>query len=385
MPSWVGALAVAAASSVLAATAMPEELIATAGIKFSGYYKNLLVDSETVFPPGDRYVLDLNRLRLQLGGNLSRNVAVDVQYDNELLLGNYTHTEQFRLQKNLPSGQYWSLTNNYAEGNSYYAVQSLYRGNITLASVSTDVRVGRQRIAWGTGRFWSPLDILNPFSPTQLERDERIGVDAALIEYKVDALSRLSAVYAPQHAADQSSAALRWHGNIAATDYSVVAGRFQDDRVVGLDIAGQFRDAGIRGEVTYTRSRTGASFWRALVGVDYAFPNTLTLTGELYYNGPGATDTEDYDFAALFSGRIQNVARPYFGGYAGYEVTPLVKWNNYLVLNLFDHSVFFSPSLVFSLKSNLDLAVGLQLYRGSTDSEYGHFADVYYVQAQWFF
>jgi hypothetical protein len=122
-----------------------------------------------------------------------------------------------------------------------------------------------------------------------------------------------------------------------------------------------------------------------LGSLDYAFPNTLTLTGELYYNGAGATSTQDYDFAALFSGRIQNVDRPYFGGYVGYEVTPLVKWNNYLVVNLFDHSVFYSPNLVFSLKSNLDLAVGMQLFRGAGDSEYGRLADVYYVQAQWFF
>jgi hypothetical protein len=387
MPSWTVALGFAAASSVLAPAAIAEESIATetAVIKFSGYYKNLFVDSETVFPPGDRYILDLNRLRLELGGNIARNVAVDVQYDNELLLGSYLHTAQFRLQKDLATGQYWNLTNNYAEGNSYYAVQSLYRANVTLSSDTTDMRIGRQRIAWGTGRFWSPLDILNPFSPTQLERDERVGVDAALIEYKVGPLSRLSAVYAPQHAAGQSSAALRWHGNVAATDYSVVAGRFQGDRVVGLDVAGQLRDAGVRGEVTYTHPQPGASFWRGLIGFDYAFPNTLTLTGELYYNGAGATNAQEYDFAALFAGRIQNVARPYFGGYAGYEVTPLIKWTNYLVANLDDHSRYYSPAITYSLRTNLDWSVGIQLFGGKAASEYGNFKDTYYSYVQWYF
>jgi hypothetical protein len=119
--------------------------------------------------------------------------------------------------------------------------------------------------------------------------------------------------------------------------------------------------------------------------MDYAFPNTLILTGELYYNGAGATDPAAYDFASLFAGRIQNVGRRYFGGYASYEITPLVKSVNYLVVNLADHSRYFSPTVVISLKQNLDLTLGIQLFRGSPGSEYARFNDVYYMQIQWFF
>lgn len=37
-------------------------------LKLGGYYKNLLVQSKTVFPEGDAYIADLNRLRLELQG-----------------------------------------------------------------------------------------------------------------------------------------------------------------------------------------------------------------------------------------------------------------------------------------------------------------------------
>ena len=355
------------------------------GLRLSGYYKNLLVGSRTVFPAGQGYALDLNRLRLELKGDLAEGAALDVQYDNEILLGNYLHTAQFALQKDQPPPQYWNLDRNYAEAGSYYGRHRFYRASVTLAAGETDVRMGRQRIAWGTGRFWSPLDILNPFSAIQLEREERIGVDAVLVERKFGALSRLSAVFAPRHAAGESSAALRWHDNRAGIDYSFVAGRFLRDRVLGADIATQLGDAGLRAEMTAARREDGSSYRRALFGLDYAFRNTLTLSGELYYNGAGASERIAYDFASLFAGRIQNVGRRYLGAYAGYELTPLVKWNNYLVVNLADGSRYFSPSLTYSLKTNLDLTFGVQLFRGSAGSEYGRFNDAYYAQVQWFF
>lgn len=354
-------------------------------VKLSGYYKNLLIRSETVFPAGEDYTLDLNRLRLELEGRLAPALAFDVQYDNELSLGNYLRTAEFALRKGLPSQQYWKLASNYAEGGNYDARHGLYRAYTTLSFGATDVRFGRQRIAWGTGRFWSPLDLFNPINPVALERDERLGVDALLVEQQLGPLARVSAVYAPWHDSAEASLAALWHGNVAGADYSVVGGRFRGDRVVGADMAGQVGAAGIRAELTYTRPRTGAEYARALLAADYAFANTLTLSAELYFNGAGASDAADYDFASLFAGRIQNVARRYLGLYAGYEITPLLKWTNYAVANLDDGSRFYSPGLTYSLRTNVDWTLGVQLFGGDASSEYGRFKDVYYTYLQWYF
>ena len=53
--------------------------------------------------------------------------------------------------------------------------------------------------------------------------------------------------------------------------------------------------------------------------------------------------------------------------------------------NVADHSRYFSSTLTYSLRTNLDLTVGVQLFAGSNVSEYGQFNDVYYTQLQWFF
>lgn len=354
-------------------------------LALSGYYKNLLIGSETAFPARESYALDLNRLRLEVKGKLAEPAALDLQYDNEALLGSYLRTEQFRVQKDQPAPQYWDAQSNYGESPSYYARHRLYRATMTFTSGGVDLRIGRQRIAWGTGRFWSPLDILNPLSPTTLEREERVGVDAALAEYKLGALSRASFVYAPQHSRGDASAALRWQSNAATVDYSFVAGRFMRDAVAGADVATQIGEAGLRAELTHTRPDNGAQFQRALLGLDYAFANTLTVSGEIYYNGAGTADSRLYDFTSLFAGRIQSVGRRYLGAFMSYEITPLLKSSNYLVVNLDDRSRYFSPSVLYSIRTNLDLTLGVQWFLGEQQSEYGKFADAYYAQLQWFF
>jgi hypothetical protein len=355
------------------------------GLKLSGYYKNLLARSETVLAGRERYTVDLNRLRLELRGKPAENVALDLQYDNEILLGSYLRTGQFALQKDQPPDQYWNAEANYAEAGSYYGRHRLYRASVTLSAGETDVRLGRQRIAWGTGRFWSALDLLNPFSPIALEREERVGVDAALVEHRFGPLSRLSAVYAPRHEREDSTRALNWHANAAGIDYSLVAGRFRREDVVGADIATQIGTTGVRAELTRNARETMPAYWRAVFALDHAFANTLTLSGELYYNGAGAADRAAYDFASLLAGRIQNVGRRYAGAFLSYEITPLIKWSNFLVVNLADRSRFYSPGLAFSLRANLDLTLGVQLFGGSQGSEYQRFNDLYYAQLQWFY
>lgn len=371
--------------AILAFSAAAQEAPPQGGVKFSGYYKSLLQDSETIVPGGQRYVLDLKRLRLQLQGNVSEHVAVDLQYDNELLLGSYLHTAQFATQQSLSPDQFLNLDGNTLRGGSYYGQQRLYRGNVTLSYDETDVRIGRQRIAWGTGRFWSPLDLLNPLNPIAIEREERVGVDAVLAERKLGPVSRLSAVYAPGHGGADSSAALNWHANAHGVDYSVVGGRFGNEQVAGFDIAGQIGTAGVRGEFTQVHAKTGQSYQRALLALDYAFANTLTLSGELYYNGAGTSNPAAYDFTSLLSGRARSLARHYAGGYVSYEFTPLLKGQGYLVVNLDDHSRFLSPVLTYSIKTNLDWAIGAQFFMGSSGSEFGHFHHIYFTQIQWFF
>ena len=264
----------------------------------------------------------------------------------------------------------------------------LHRASVTWSGDDVDLRIGRQRIAWGTGRFFSALDRFNPFSPTSLERAERPGVDAVLAVFRAGALSNASAVFVPQRSPGSSIGALRWHDNAGAADYSLMIGQFAGasvaESVVGADLATQVGDAGLRAELAIVRA-AGRIRSRVLVGMDRAIGDKVTVGAEIYRDGSGAARRKDYDYVALFAGRVQTLARHYLGVFGDVEITPLVKLTVDLIANLDDGSHVISPSLSWSLRPDIDLSFGAQRFAGRNGSEYGSFNDLMFVRLQWHF
>lgn len=354
------------------------------GIAFSGHYRNIAARSTTSIGGDETFFLDGNRLRLEWKGEVRPQVGLEVQYDNEVLLGDYLRTRQSAFESALPRRTYWDLQSVYATGDKVQGRHRLHRANVTLSRGATDLRIGRQRIAWGTGRFWSPLDLLNPVLPTALEPGEREGVDAVLVEHKRSAVSRISAVYAPVRGR-RDHLLVQWHDNRAAVDYSVTAGQVPEGKLLGVDVAGQAGGAGLRAEWTVTRSNAKGATHKMLLGWDYAFANTLTLSAEVYFDGSGSSDATQYQLAALLAGQRQTVARRYAGLYLSYEFTPLLKTQNWLASNLDDRSWYLSPRLVYSAAENLELSIGAQLFGGSASSEFGRRRNLHFVSLQRFF
>lgn len=370
--------------AALAALALPSMSPAQTDFQFKGYYKSLLATSRTVIGTAEDYTVDINRLRLELRGRPVGWLDYELQYDNEALLGSYLNTEQFALLSMSTAPSYWDLDDDYLDRSSIRMRHRVYRGLVNITAGNTKLGLGRQRIAWGSGRLWNPTDLLNPYNPTQLEFQERVGVDAALFDYSLGPLSHLSAVYAPQRDASDSRA-VRFSVNVSQTDLAAMVGQFRGWDVVGAEFAGRLAAAGIHGEVAYTRTDDSHTFTRAVLGFDYAFPNTLTIGAELYWNGQGTAHRHEYDIASLIAGRIQNVARRYVGGLVRHEITPLWRSDNVFIWNADDSSRFIAPALLYSIREGLDLGIGMQLYGGSDTSEYGRFENIYYASVQWFF
>ena len=378
-------LAIATLHAALPPTVLAQAADAPAPWKLSGSYLNLYSRSRTVVPPVQGFTLDLTRLRFKLEGEPVKGLSIELQSDNEVLAGNYLSTPQFVMVDERPSTTMLDLDHDLVANDHLVVRHRLYRATIQWSVANSDVKVGRQRVALGTGQFWSPLDLLNPIDPTRLERDYRSGVDAVLVARKLGALARAEAVYAPPTARAKSVTAGYLHGNTRGGDYSLLVGRFRGDDAVGADLSTAIGGLGIRGEGTLTRPALGPRYGRALLGADYGFANTLNLTAEVYFNGQGASDPARYDLAALFDGRAINLARYYGAIAASYELTPLVKLAGYGVLNVDDRSGVLWPRLEYSAAANLDIVAGFQRFVGGPASEYGRLSNLLHAQARWFF
>jgi hypothetical protein len=373
------------AIAALSPTRVARSQVADEGAwKLSGYYLNLFTRSRTVVPPEEAFALDLNRIRLKLDARPLKRVGLDLEYDNEVLLGNYVRTRQFALTSARVETSF-DLQREYARTEDVIARHAIYRASATWSTRNTDVRVGRQRIALGTGYFWSPMDLLNPIDPARLDRDYRTGADAMLVEQRLGALGRASAIYVPSARGMKAVGAGYLHGNVRGADYSVVLGTFRGDEVLGVDFSGSVGGLGLRGEATATRSDSDKGYGRVLVGADYGFASSLTVTVESYYNGQGSSDATRYDVGSFIAGRTLSLGRWYSALAASYQVTPLLKAAGYVLLNAGDGSAVVWPRLEWSVRSDIDLVLGFQRFAGGRASEYGRVHNLLYTEARWFF
>lgn len=376
-------------AALLAAGAARPARAEPPSLDFAGYNKTFAIASRTYAAAPEDYALGLNRTRLKLTltqpGPPGTSLQLHAENDTELRWGDYLGTAQARAERDAAPRQYWDLRSTWSDGARRRLSNDFFRAYAKLAYRETDAVLGRQRIPVGSGRLWSALDMLNPVNPLQVERDELVGVDALLIEQRLGALSKASAIYAPRPGGGSPRWVLRYRDHVGEADVSATLARYWGDDYAGLDVATQLGGLGVRGELTLTRPARGRRYASAVLGLDYAFENTLTLTLEGYLSSQDATERQRQIGADPLRAQVQPPGTRYIGLLGSYEFTPLLKATVVLLSNRGDHSRFASAALAWSVRDDLVLEAGLQRFSGTRNSEYGRGQPVTWVLAQWYF
>ena len=356
----------------------------TPSFELHGYAKNLGIRSSSILS-NEPFVLDISRLRTQGLVSTGEWFHAEVWLDTELLLGNFLDTPEFELGEALERPTFFNLDWKITDGKRYQVQQQLFRAFATFYVGQTELTVGRQRIAWGTGFAWNPTDILNPFNPGAIELGEKAGVDAAYANVPLGAFSRIEAVVAPGRRREQSSMAVRAGTNWREYDVSVMGGSFRNDWVVGGNFAGYLGNAGFRGEAAYTWNDDGRNYLRAILNADYNFAGGYYVLVELYFNGQGSRDKGDYDVTTLLTGETFNLAKNYAAASIGKSITPLLAGTLYGLVNLDDQSALAGPALTYSLAENLELTASTYFFIGANNTEFGTQEHVFFASLQWYF
>ncbi len=349
-----------------------------------GYVKNLGIRSSSILT-NETFGLDISRFRAKGLVNAGDWLHAEVWLDTELLLGSFLDTPEFELGEAIERTTFFDLDWIVTDQRDYQIRQQLFRAFATVYVGQTQFTVGRQRIAWGTGFAWNPTDILNPFNPGAIELGEKAGVDAAYVNVPLGAFSRIEGVVAPGRRQGQSSVAARAGTNWREYDVSVMGGYFRDDWVAGGDFAGYLGNAGFRGEAAYTWSDDGRNYLRAILNADYNFAGGYYVLVELYYNGQGSRDKDDYDVTTLLTSETFNLARDYAAASVAKSITPLLAGALYSLVNLDDQSALVGPALTYSLAENLELAASTYFFLGASDTEFGAQEHVFFASLQWYF
>ena len=366
-----------------------------------------------------RVFTSLTRLRLRFDLRAGPHVSGEVVYDNELLAGTL---DTFEASAGDAFGRppYLNLQGERSSDHVRWA-HGLYRGYLLFESQHFEGVIGRQRIPWGVGRLWNPIDRFNAIRPLALQADQSAGIDAVLARWLVNGFTSLEAVFAPGHHHDDHWYALRLHGVAWNVDYSLMAGVFDEAPTVGLDLAANLGDAAGRLEVVYANPRRDMwpiesdrpyeipDFWQVVVSVDYLFDvgDGLYALMEYLYNGnalgfghgkagpllPFFEQTGEPlpDSIGLVSadrfGGSQVITRSghLMGLELGYDLTPELRADLLVLADWDGLSATWFPRLRYSPLDWLELTVGAQLPHGRALSEFGSGEFLAFLLADLFF
>lgn len=320
----------------------------------------------------------------------------------------------------------------------------LDRAALKLVFSRCDLTLGRQAITFGKAYFWNPLDVFSPFDPQQLDRDYKMGVDAARLDIPLGAFSGLNIVLAAGRRLDylgQHQGGVSWYGSsllargyflLADWDVSLQAGKIYGGWQAGGAATGELAGVEVRFEAAYFMADPGglsiqgvarqllerpgltlpegldrqlyANYLTAVFGLGRRFSGGLTLELEYLYNGLGTDGRLDgpgdyLDAAVGYIRQVYGVAqhrtRHLLGLMASYEFLPIVVGQVSAIFALCDGSFILQPSLNFSLSGNTDLTVGAaitslgersgRLADLDLDSEFGNLPDTYFIELKWYF
>jgi hypothetical protein len=226
------------------------------------------------------------------------------------------------------------------------------------------VTLGRQAVSFGTGRFFTPLDLVSPFSPATIDSEYKPGVDALRIEAFSGVSSRLTVVAAYGGDWDLDGMVLAAVGNttVGATDIGLFLGEVYGDHVVGSSVESGIGAVGVHGDLAVTVPRDGDPFVRAVAGIDLTPTGTSIVSVEAYVQSFGAGDASEYlavsaDPRAV-RGEVWQLGRYYLASSINQEVTPLLGVTLAMIANLGDPSLLLIPGLSYSVSDNSDVVAG---------------------------
>jgi hypothetical protein len=368
-----------------------------------------------------RVATSTTRLRLRVEARANAHWSAVISFDNELLAGTLD-TFEGRFGDDLAGRDFLDASGQIGEDPVAYRY-SLYRGYLSFESEGLEAVVGRQRIPWGVGRLWNPIDRFNAIRPLALQPDESPGVDAINTRILFSDFSQLQLVFAPGRESRDHKYAARLQGMAGNIDYGLVAGVFDGATTVGADFSSNLGEAAGRAEIVYTRPGTGADrnvwpvgapgpapltdFWQLVVSLDYNIDwgSGVYVLAEHLYNGNAlgfgfglagpllgffeqTTGIPDYGPTSTnrFGGsQVITRSSQLTGLQASYELTPEIRLSTLVIYDWDGESAVFFPSVGYSPLAWLDLTLGLQVTAGGPYSEFGDAPTTGYLLADFYF
>jgi len=280
------------------------------------------------------------------------------------------------------------LTDTIVDENRYFLVQRLDRLYLALVPQWGSIKIGRQAITWGHGFVFNPFDLFNPFPPTAIDRDYKVGDDMINVQLSIPEIGDIQGLYVARRnpdtnsvSTDQASAAAKLHVAAGTTEFNFMGAKQFTDYVAGVGMAGYIGDAAWRLDGTWTFLDDAADYLSLVANMDYSwvwFKKNFYGFVEYYFNGIGEDNYQEAVLNPAIAERVTRgelfaLGRNYISGHIQLELHPLFKVFLTSINNVADPSGILQPYATWDITQNLQLTGGVNFFYGAKGTEYGGF------------
>ncbi|MBN2301945.1 MAG: hypothetical protein JXN60_05455 [Lentisphaerae bacterium] len=371
-------------------------------MEIGGYYKNFFSVVRAPDADDPTQADDFQRVRFKLEYESSPKVDFQVHFESSVIWGDTADTLSAQSETNLfdsgivtlarPSHRprFMDLQTVSLSESGIHWRNELDRLRLRLKSDRITLAIGRQSVSWGSSSFWSPVDVFSGFTPTEIDKDEKTGIDVIRLTIFPTYDSEIDAILEPLDRnrewridSNDSSAAIRFKRHIGQYDIAACGGYIAGNWIAGFDFSGYIMNAGLHGEFLGMRVNDCVTdnFAQAVIGIDYSFqaPFEPYFMIEYYFNSAGAVDVENYTSVlakpaiqdAIWRGTTYSLGRAYAGAVIKLTLTPLVAFQNQTIVNMDDNSVREYASISASTSDNSEIIAGASIGIGSLGTEFG--------------
>ena len=372
-------------------------------IKFSAtqsFYKKSSIRSE--FKKSAWYDTDMN-LRIKSSTFFSDNLSFNWHYIFSSSFGDTLETSDFFKQSSYgttvqqifqrgfddDNTSLMDLSSKIKQGDDYFFSHRLDRLNLSFEGDFGKIIIGRQALTWGNGLVFNPMDVFNPFSPYDSDKDYKKGGDLAYFETFFKNGNELQLLYVPRRDLNggsvkfsNSSIAAKYHIFADDMEFDFMAAKHYEDFMAGIGCVGILGSAAWRSDIIYTLAQGDMEndSFSFVINIDYSwvwFNKNFYGFLEYHYSSLGIENDyskifTDHDLRTRASrGEIYGYAKNYLSTNLQIEINPLLNFNLLIITNLDDPSFRIQPLFTLSAAQNLEITLGSNISLGGRGDEYG--------------
>ncbi len=388
------AIIIAGLFTVSSAVAQDEERSFKEVVDLRGYVKNM----QTYQMADLNYISHNNLIHNRLNFRVYPNDAwtIGLEFRNRVFTGDQVHFNPFFTQSVDFDDGLVDLSFLWLDEPGIAGLTQIDRGWVRWTNDQWDVTIGRQRINWGLNAFWNSNDLFNTFNLVDFDYEERPGSDAVRIQRFFKDYSSFELAIAPSKHDSTWVGAGMYRFNRGTYDFQVLAGWWNEDIAIGGGWAGNLKNAGFKGEITYFHPQEQLDSFGALsasISVDYVFKGNLYVMGGILYNSLGADST--LNFAALANSAIVSTTPPSAKNLmpAKYSallsvskpITPLINGSLVGIYSPGVNLLFLMPSLSVAVANNWEFSIFGQTSMLDNGKAFRNYGTAIFARLKWGF